>query len=315
MVDTTKPSNPELYDFLIANPTNDPRYDPLKYFSGFVCPEIWGYDDVKKSLLLMMMYDDDQVFGQRNRLHMLLAGEPGTAKSVFADWVIDNFHALYSDSNSTRVGLTANASGKHLTSGLLNKAHHSILVVDEIDQLEDRDSLREAMERGQYHIAKGKYDEDMEAMVRVIGCLNDIGRLSPALLERFDFTFTFDTPTLHASKMISKTLINNYFRGINVQNIAFLKGYIDYVSDFDPCLSDEEFDHAQNVFDGYFSSSKKGKSGRWISGVIRTAKAIARFNHRDVKSIDFFHGLCLKDKEFHRYLLSQVFKNGFSIKL
>ena len=276
--------------------------DYLDHYANYICPEIYGHRNVKKAILLMLASKTDDIKGQRQRIHILLEGMPGTGKSVLVDWITEHFNAIYSDSNSTRVGLTADASKGQLTGGLLAKAHNNIIVVDEIDMLQDREALREAMEKGIIHIAKGKIDEDIPAKVRVIGCLNNIENLSPALLERFDLVFKFKTPTPEESKKISEKLLQQYFRQTTNTKIEEIKKHLEAIENFTPKIEDKEYQSVDKAFKLYFDYTKRGKSGRWIASIIRIARAIAKINMRNVTSIDFLEALSLKDPKFYVWL-------------
>lgn len=277
------------------------KEDVLEYFSKIVCPPLAGHSDVKKAILLQLATDTDIVL--RDRLHILLVGLPGTGKTFLTDWVIDNFGAFYIDPNTTRVGLTADASGNVVTGGMLNKAHHGILICDELDMLKDRDALREAMERGWYHIVKGKHDLSLDAEVRIIGSINEEKRLSPALKDRFDFVFEFKMPTATESRDISEKLLTIYFKEKKDNNVKELKEYLCWIKDFEPKLSDEKLEEAKRLFTKYFEVKQIGQSGRWIATCIRIAKAIAKFNKRDIKREDFISALTLKDESLNNAFL------------
>jgi len=267
------------------------KHDALSYFSSLICPRLEGYETVKKAVLLMLVSDD---IGQnRGRIHILLGGEPGTGKSVLIDWLVDEFDALYSDPNTTRVGLTADASRGNLSPGLLAKANGKILCIDEMEFLKDRDALRESMEKGYYKIAKGKFEHVFEAKVRVVGALNEIDKLSQPLRDRFDFEFSFKKPTPDESIRVSQKLLESYFYDDEYRNVEILKAFVEWTKKFRPKLMDME--EARGVFEQYFRAKNEGKTGRWIASIIRIAIAIAKVYHRDVKKEDFVKAIKLKE--------------------
>lgn len=268
--------------------------DPLEHFSKKVCPELSGHDDVKKAILLMIVNDKDTGRNKRDRIHVLLAGEPGTGKSVLIDWMVSMFQANYCDPNTSRVGLVGDASGGSITPGMLNRSHGGILCIDELEMMPDKDALRESMERGMYKIVKGSKDELFNAAVRIVGSLNNADKLSAPLRERFDFEFSFTIPTVEESKLISQKVLSLYF-GQDDSNVTMLKKYLKWIDGFEPKLSEANRKTAEEIFNKYFEYKEIGKSGRWIASCIRIAKAVAKLHRRDVVPNDFIKALSLKD--------------------
>ena len=268
--------------------------DPLEHFSKKVCPELSGHDDVKKAILLMLVNDKDTGRNKRDRIHVLLAGEPGTGKSVLIDWMVSMFQANYCDPNTSRVGLVGDASGGSITPGMLNRSHMGILCIDELEMMSDKDALRESMERGIYKIVKGSKDELFNAAVRIVGSLNDADKLSAPLRERFDFEFSFTIPSVEESKSISQKVLSLYF-GQEDSNVTMLKKYLKWIDGFEPKLSEVNRKTAEEIFNKYFEYKEIGKSGRWIASCIRIAKAVAKLHRRDVVPNDFIKALSLKD--------------------
>ena len=269
--------------------------DPLEYFSKFVVPQGEFSDVIRKAILLMLVSDD--ISGRnRGRLHMLLAGEPGTGKSMIIDWLQDEFNAEYTDANTSKAGMVGDARGKELTEGALAKAHRGILVIDEFEYMEARESLRLAMERGWFKIKKGKIESVVPARVRIVASVNDLSKISPPLLSRFDFIFDFGKPTPEEAKKISQKVLENFFMA-TTKETSLLQEYVRYVRQFEPQITEENLEKAKKIFEKYFEHKEKGESGRWIASVTRTAMAIAKCYLRDVQPSDFLQALALKDKD------------------
>ena len=268
--------------------------DPLEHFSKLVCPELSGHDDVKKAILLMFVNDKDTGRNKRDRIHVLLAGAPGTGKSVLIDWLVSQFQANYCDPNTSRVGLVGDASGGSITPGMLNRSHNGILCIDELEMMSDKDALRESMERGIYKIVKGSQDELFNAATRIVGSLNNAEKLSAPLRERFDFEFPFTVPTVQESKAVAQKVLSSYFTQED-SNVTMLKKYLKWIDGFEPKLSEENRKTAEEIFNKYFEYKEIGKSGRWIASCIRIAKAVAKLHRRDVVPNDFIKALSLKD--------------------
>ncbi len=132
-----------------------------------IAPSIYGYSEMKEAIALQLfggtpfkvMPDGKKI---RSDLHILLVGDPGTAKSAILQYVKDLApKAIYvSGRGASGVGLTASAEkdevadgGWVLKAGALVLASGGVVMVDEFDKMEpnDRASMHEAMEQQSYH--------------------------------------------------------------------------------------------------------------------------------------------------------------------
>lgn len=270
--------------------------NPLDYFSKYICPAWEGNETIKKAILLMLASKDTKK--GRGRIHILFSGKEGTGKSMLIDWLVEKMSAYYCDANTTRAGLTADARGKDLALGLLAKAHNHILVIDELEFLQDREALRDSMERGWFKITKGKIEAKIPARVKIVGSLNDASKLSPPLRSRFDFHFEFVEPSKEESKKISQKVLDYFFRD-EEEHILELKEYLKWIENFEPSITEENLAKAKEIFEKYFEHKEVGKSGRWIASVTRIARTIAKLHRRDIIPKDFIYALALKDKDLN----------------
>ncbi|MEM4348636.1 MAG: minichromosome maintenance protein MCM [Candidatus Anstonellaceae archaeon] len=194
----------------------DPRlYEKMR---NSIAPGIYGHDEVKDALVL-------QLFGGtpgkmmpggapiRDDMHILLIGDPGSAKTRFLQYVCELApKSIYVSGKSvTGVGLTAAAEkdeigdgGWTLKAGALVLASGGIAGVDEFDKIDDneRAAMHEVMESQSVSVAKAGIVAKFRAKTAILAAANPkFGRfdpnklpgeqfdIPPTLLSRFDLIF------------------------------------------------------------------------------------------------------------------------------
>ncbi|MFH1285618.1 MAG: minichromosome maintenance protein MCM [Candidatus Micrarchaeota archaeon] len=200
----------------ITELSRDPRVHE-KFVASFA-PSIYGHEEVKEAIILQLfggtpekvLPDGGKI---RNDIHILLIGDPGSAKTRFLQYVTELApKSIYVSGKSvTGVGLTAAAEkdelgdgGWVLKAGALVLASGGLAGVDEFDKISDQEraALHEVMESQSVSVAKAGIVAKFKAKTAILAAANPkFGRFDPnqppgqqfdipgTLLSRFDLIF------------------------------------------------------------------------------------------------------------------------------
>ncbi len=278
--------NPELitkFEKMLADGT-----DMLDYWSKWINPKIDGMLAVKKALLLCMASHGDR-WGDRGRIHVLLYGSPGGAKSVLMEWIVYSIGAEFVSQRASKVGLTGDASGNEIMPGALPRANGGILCIDELDKFshKDRQGLLDAMEQGKVKIDVGKISTVLAAEVRVVSAANRIDDFSPELLDRFDFKFELQPVTGDEEKKMTCSIVDNFFRSKEGYDGISLKNYLTWIGSYEPQISPVVREKIKTLMCMYLDLDEAMRgSPRKKQTILRVAYTIAKLNKRELRVSD-----------------------------
>ena len=215
-----------------------------------MAPSIHGQEHVKLALLLSLLggvrkqVSDKHTI--RGDIHVLLLGDPGTAKSQMLQYTarLAPRAVCSTGKGASAVGLTASVHKDPMTKewtlegGALVLADDGVCCIDEFDKMneQDRTSIHEAMEQQSMSVSKAGIVTSLQARCAVIAAANPIGgrydssctlsdnvNLTDPILQRFDIPCilqdtvdpiadeqlaTFVTQS-HMSSLATATLVRN----------------------------------------------------------------------------------------------------------
>ena len=191
---------------------------PLELAAASLAPKIHGYESIKKILILAMVGGSKTVYGpedhDRGQFHVLLLGDPGTAKSKLIDRVEDlGWRTVgVSGKGATVAGVTASAvqddfgdGSASLEAGAFVKAHQGTVCIDELDDMPEdvRAAMLDPMSKQRIAVNKWGINATLRTETAVVTAGNpEYGRFDPYepipdqfdfesnLLSRFDLVFT-----------------------------------------------------------------------------------------------------------------------------
>ncbi|MEM1515408.1 MAG: minichromosome maintenance protein MCM [Candidatus Bathyarchaeia archaeon] len=277
-----------------------------------IAPSIYGYEHIKEAIMYLLFSGVSKYLPDitvRGDIHVLLIGDPGTAKSQLLRYVqrIAPRGLYTSGRGTTAAGLTAAVlpsptGGMTLEAGALVLADKGIACIDEIDKMrnEDRVAIHEAMEQQTVSVAKGGIVATLNARTAILAAANPaLGRYDPyrtvaenislpiTILSRFDLIFVLrDVPEKEHDARMSEHMLKLHAKEAPPAEPPIppdlLRKYIAYArKNIKPILSQEAMERLKEFYLAMRSASEgEGTpiaiTARQLEALIRIAEARAR---------------------------------------
>ncbi|KAJ9547596.1 hypothetical protein OSB04_020139 [Centaurea solstitialis] len=286
-----------------------------------LAPEIFGHEDIKKALLLLLVGAPHRKLKDgmkiRGDLHICLMGDPGVAKSQLLKHIINVApRGVYTTGKgSSGVGLTAAVQKDPVTNemvlegGALVLADMGICAIDEFDKMDesDRTAIHEVMEQQTVSIAKAGITTSLNARTAVLAAANpawgryDLRRtpaeninLPPALLSRFDFLWLIlDRADMDNDLEMARHVVYVHQNrespalGFAPLEASVLRAYISAARKLSPSIPRELEEYIATAYSSMRQEEAKSNSPhsyttvRTLLSILRISAALARLRFSD----------------------------------
>lgn len=311
----------ELSDEEIALLTKGDFYNKL---ATSIAPEIFGLDDIKKALLLLLVGGTEKRTGDikiRGNINICLMGDPGVAKSQLLSFAtrLSRRSQITTGRGSSGVGLTASVTKDPFTrqmvleGGALVLADQGICCIDEFDKMQesDRTAIHEVMEQQSISLAKAGIMARLNARVSILAAANPAyGRynpkrtveqnvqLPPALLSRFDLLWLIqDRADPEKDRKLADHITYVHRHGVypptktDPLDIKLMRKYIAMCKTKQPYISEDMTDFIVKTYVELRKTARHNRdktftSARNLLAILRLSTALARLRLANVVERD-----------------------------
>jgi DNA replicative helicase MCM subunit Mcm2 (Cdc46/Mcm family)/DNA-binding CsgD family transcriptional regulator len=312
-IELSETDEKEVQDFLKKHKGKE-----LDELAKLVAPSIIGYEHVKKGFLMSLVNSGKDPVWKKRRLHSLLIGDPGLAKSYLIYYMVrlaggnSTFTSAADASTKSLIGVVDNDE-KILRIGPIPRAHGRICSIDEIGRMSPQDQgyILSAMQQGVIYFARYGFNTPLPASTTFILSCNPAGNsgklkerqekikiygyeypIIGPLRDRIDFFFIFQTKRNIPDAMnyaFEKIRIDDNYDEVlkkEEENIRFLQKLDVLSHKLDPTFSVEARHVIMQFYVKAFSSADSKHSPRLLDTLNNACYAVARLKLKDVVEVD-----------------------------